>query len=260
MDKATSLLGSMVGIKGLKSVFGLRFLMFNFIIKNLLGLKLSLNPFTPGLETKYALEAAKHVGAKVVYLDCEFDKDTIGRINHEKRPTLLRYLKNYYFLNSHYKREFSEFANIVSVKGWRAFVESSMDSKQLNWIISFISILFPEYRRILVDRKDEDLFTRIIAQKGKKMVAVVNQHHIEGLEHHWCVAYGTTPTYNNDFALETINPIGDMPLRRMLYDQMYHVIKRDIKSSRMRSSPASLTNEINIYHREFNHQYEHRNM
>ena len=41
---------------------------------------------------------------------------------------------------------------------------------------------------------------------------------------------------------------------------MYHTIMREIKSNRLKAPPASFTNDINIYHREFNHQYEHRNM
>ena len=89
------------------------------------------------------------------------------------------------------------------------------------------------------------------------MVAVVNQIHMEGLEHHWCYSYGTKPR-NHRF--EEIDPIGDFDLRELLTDQLYHVVMREIKSSRFKAPPASYSNIITPYFRESNFQYEHRNM
>jgi hypothetical protein len=89
------------------------------------------------------------------------------------------------------------------------------------------------------------------------MVAVVNQFHLEGIEHHWCHSYGQQP---RNMRFKNINPIGDMELREYLFDQMYHSLMRDIKSSITRSTPASYSNAILPYFRESNPQYEHRNM
>lgn len=89
------------------------------------------------------------------------------------------------------------------------------------------------------------------------MVVVVNQIHMEGLEHHWCQTYGQTP---RNMRFDNINPIGDMNLRQILYEQMYHAISRDIKTSRSKSTPSSYSNYIIPYHREGSFQYEHRNM
>lgn len=89
------------------------------------------------------------------------------------------------------------------------------------------------------------------------MVAVVNQIHMEGLEHHWCHSYGQTP---RNVRHANINPIGDMDLRSSMFSNMYHVIMRDIKSSRTRTPVASYSNLIIPYFRESNFQYEHRNM
>lgn len=261
MDKANRHLSELVGVpKRLNGLKGIRFQMFNFLVKSLFGLPVSYNPFLPGLEVKYALEEAKRLNSKIVFLDSEFNDITANKILHDKRTTLLGFFINYLNMRTTYKMENFENHSIISNKGFSSFCESSMDSKTMNWFIKTVEFLFPEIKRIFVDQKDEELFKKIIENKGKKMVAIVNQHHMEGLEHHWCNSYGTVPTFNNEFALEEINPIGDMPLRKMLYDQMYHVIKREIKSSRLRASPSSFTNDINVYHREFNHQYEHRNM
>jgi hypothetical protein len=89
------------------------------------------------------------------------------------------------------------------------------------------------------------------------MVCVVNQIHMEGIEHHWCHSYGQTP---RNMRFKDIDPIGDMDLRQSLFFQMYHVIMRDIKTSRMKTPPASYSNFIISYFRESNFQYEHRNM
>jgi hypothetical protein len=89
------------------------------------------------------------------------------------------------------------------------------------------------------------------------MVVLVNQMHMEGIEHHWCHSFGQLP---RSVKQTDIDPIGDMNLRQILYENMYHVIAREIKSSRMKSLPASYSNFFDPYWRETNFQYEHRNM
>lgn len=46
----------------------------------------------PGLEVKYACEAAEKVGAKIVFLGSEIDSNTSKRLAHETRMTLVDYL------------------------------------------------------------------------------------------------------------------------------------------------------------------------
>mmetsp|Transcript_8923 Transcript_8923/g.9272 ORF Transcript_8923/g.9272 Transcript_8923/m.9272 type:complete len:381 (-) Transcript_8923:118-1260(-) len=261
MDKANNHLSQLVGVpQKLKGLSGLRFQMFNYFAKIVFSLPLEFNPFLPGLEVKYTLEEATKLNSKIVFLEHEFNDITANKIKHDRRFTIIKAFSRLLGLRYHYHAEANENRGIIQNKGFKSFCESSMDSRTLNWYIKVLEIVAPEMKRIFVDQKDEELFKKIQDNHGKRMVAVVNQHHMEGIEHHWCNSFGTVPTYNNPLALEKINPIGDMPLRRMLYEQMYHVIKRDVKTSRLRSSPASFTNDINIYHREFNHQYEHRNM
>lgn len=89
------------------------------------------------------------------------------------------------------------------------------------------------------------------------MVAVVNQMHMEGLEHHWCHSFGQTP---RNCRWENIDPLGDMDLRNLLFEGMYHGLMRDIKTSLCKSTPSSYSNSITPYNRESNAQYEHRNM
>lgn len=113
-------------------------------------------------------------------------------------------------------------------------------------------------KEIFVDKRDEDLFRAIDNCEGKKIVAVVNQWHLEGIEHHWCFRYGQYPrsvAFN-----EPINPIGDMNLREGLFARLYNYVNREIASSNSRATPSTYADWIIGYHRESNWQYEHRDM
>jgi len=59
------------------------------------------------------------------------------------------------------------------------------------------------------------LFIDIDRSDAKKIVAVVNQWHLEGIEHNWCQRYGQLP--RSVILDEPINPIGDMNLREGLF-------------------------------------------
>ena len=208
MDKASSHLNQLAGLpKSLKGLAGLRFQLFNIFMKAKFQLPIDYNPFLPGLEVKYALEEANKLNSKLVFLGSEFDETTTGRIIHDKRTTIMKLLINNFFQRVAYKHEAFEDGSIILNKGFRSYCESSMDARQVNWFIKYVETLFPELKRILIDMKEEDMFKQIIANKGKKMVAVVNQHHMEGLEHHWCNSFGQVPTFNNYTQIETITKI-----------------------------------------------------
>jgi pheromone shutdown protein TraB len=53
-----------------------------------------------------------------------------------------------------------------------------------------LDIFFPKWKNIFVDQKDEDIFLKLDKSPAKKIVAVVNQWHLEGIEHNWCHRYG----------------------------------------------------------------------
>jgi hypothetical protein len=113
-------------------------------------------------------------------------------------------------------------------------------------------------KEIFVDKRDEDLFTHIDNCEGKKVVAVVNQWHMEGIEHHWCHHYGQVP--RSVVFPEGINPIGDMNLREGLFQRLYNYVHREIASANTKTTPSTFADWIIGYHRESNWQYEHRDM
>lgn len=128
----------------------------------------------------------------------------------------------------------------------------------MNWFIQNLDIYFPKYKELFVDRRDEELFKQIDQAKGEKIVVLVNQWHLEGIEHHWCHRYGQVP--RSVAFPEGINPIGDMNLREGLFNNMYNALHREIASAHQKSYPATYADWIIGYHREANLQYEHRDM
>lgn len=121
-----------------------------------------------------------------------------------------------------------------------------------------MDIFFPKFKRIFVDLRDEDLFKAIDKCPDKKIVVVVNQWHMEGIEHNWAHRYGQMPR-SIDFP-EGINPIGDMNLRQGLFERLYNALHREVASSNQASTPTTYADWIIGYHRESNWQYEHRDM
>lgn len=128
----------------------------------------------------------------------------------------------------------------------------------MNWFISSCGIFFPKFKRIMVDKRDADLFTQIDKAEGDKVVVVVNQWHLEGIEHYWCERYGQLPR-SVEFP-GGINPIGDMNLREGLFQRLYNTLHRELASAHSKSYPSTYADWIIGYHRESNFQYEHRDM
>ena len=140
----------------------------------------------------------------------------------------------------------------------RTVAEEVMDSYLMNWYIQCTDIFFPKFKSIFIDKRDEDLFKAIDSSPHQKIVVVVNQWHMEGIEHHWAHRYGQVP---RSMPFDgPINPIGDMNLRDGLFERLYNALHREIASSNTKSMPATFADMITGYNRESNWQYEHRDM
>jgi pheromone shutdown protein TraB len=255
----SSIFDERMALNGRRIAFDIRKKFNAFWMRLLFGVNLEFNPFLPGVEVKYALEEANKLNSKVVFLGYEFDKKTVHRLHHENRNSILKALVNSWKLygNTSYAIEMKEFRDQVHSYGIKKFLESSCDQYFVNWFIQIVAKVFPEIKRIMIEKKEEDIFTTVMSSRGKKTVLLVNQIHMEGIEHHWCHHFGQLP---RNIRHIDIDPVGDMPLRNMLFSQMYHVIMRDVKTGRTKSTPASYSTNITPYWREFNYQYEHRNM
>lgn len=94
------------------------------------------------------------------------------------------------------------------------------------------------------------MFTAIDRCPHQKIVVVVNQWHMEGIEHEWAHRYGQLP--RSVHFKEGINPIGDMDLRAGLFEGLYNNLHREIASSNHASTPTTYSNWLIGYHRESN--------
>lgn len=193
------------------------------------------------------------------FLGAEINPVTYERLYHETRMTLLQYLtRRFQYGLSFYSIENDSNRQKIAQAGPRAFTEKCLDQHLINWYIQSTDIFFPRLKEIFVDKRDEDLYTQIDNSGGKKIVALVNQWHLEGIEHHWCHSYGQVP--RSVVFPEGINPIGDLNLREGLFQRLYNYLHREIASANVRATPSTYADWIIGYHREANWQYEHRDM
>lgn len=200
---------------------------------------------------KFACEAAEKVGAEVMFLGSEVNPVTYERLYHETRMNMIYYMmKRLQYHQSPYVNETRNNRQKVAQAGPQAFTEKCLDQYLVNWYIQSLDIFFPRMKEIFVDKRDEDLFNYIDNCEGKKVVAVVNQWHMEGIEHHWCHRYGQLPRAVA-FA-DPINPIGDMNLREGLFQRLYNYAHREIASANSRATPSTYADWIIGYHRESN--------
>jgi hypothetical protein len=171
---------------------------------------------------------------------------------HETRFNLPEYfIKRFQYRMSLWARETRANRQILSMSTPQSYSEKVLDANKMNWMIQSADIFFPKLKKILVDERDEDLFRQIDGSDGEKIVVVVNQWHMEGIEHHWAHRYGQVPRSVN--FPEGINPIGDMNLREGLFNRLYNNLHREIASANSKAgTPSTYADWIIGYHRESN--------
>jgi hypothetical protein len=213
----------------------------------------------PGLEVKYACEAAEKIGANIQFLGAELNSQTADRLYHETRMNVPHYFfKRFQYTQTFYTEENESNRQKIAQTNPQTFTEKCLDQHLINWYTQSAQIFFPRLKEVFVDKRDEDLFTQIDQNPAQKIVVLVNQWHLEGIEHHWCSRYGQVP--RSVVFSDPINPIGDMNLREGLFQRLYNSLHREIASSHTKGAPSTYADWIIGYHRESNWQYEHRDM
>ena len=214
----------------------------------------------PGLEIKYACEEAEKIGAKLHFLGAEINNITWHRLYHETRFNIpLTLFRRFIYNGGHWMQEMEGQRQKIQLSHPQQFVESCVDEYTINWYIQSLDMLFPYLKKLIIDKRDIGLYKAITRNtQGKRILAVVNQWHMEGIEHQWAHEFGQYP--RSIKIKEEIDPIGDMELRAGLFDALYNAFQREYKSAQQKTTPSSYSNMMNTYHREQNWHYEHRNM
>ena len=121
--------------------------------------------------------------------------------------------------------------NVLYTQGGEAFAEN-MDLSRINWFIKLFEKYAPFQKKIFIDQKDVDLFYNLYRLEAKKIVAVVNQWHVPGIEAHW------RHSTNTEVKGEPINPIGDFDINAYMETQAINDKLREITSKTGKSEPA----------------------
>lgn len=91
------------------------------------------------------------------------------------------------------KHEYDDFKRVMLVRGGETFSES-LDKFRANFMVHLLNRIAPEQKKVIIDLKDESLFHKIYKAPGDKIVAVVNQWHVTGIEERWRRATKTENT------------------------------------------------------------------
>lgn len=127
--------------------------------------------------------------------------------------------------------------------GGEAYAES-LDRYSVNWWSKLFEKVAPRQKKILVDQRDERIFVDLYKAKGKKIVAVVNQWHLEGIEAYWRHTTGT------EIKKQPINPVGDMDIDAWMEQNLVNDTLREIVSEIGKTEPATWQNYLVTYHKE----------
>lgn len=115
-------------------------------------------------------------------------------------------------------------------------------------MVALLSKFAPEQKRILVDVRDEvifrDLYKRCKSEKGgDKIVAVVNQWHMEGVETHWKRATKT------EDKKEELSPVADMNIDEYQERHLINSYLKAFTSETCKSEPATDQDMLTNYHK-----------
>lgn len=111
-------------------------------------------------------------------------------------------------------------------------------------MVGLLSKVAPQQKRILVDSRDEAIFRDLFKKcEGEKIVAVVNQWHVEGIETHWRRATGT---WNKD---EPVSPVADMNIDEYQERHLINEYLREHTSKVTKSEPATHQDMLTNYHK-----------
>lgn len=148
--------------------------------------------FVPGLEAKYALNAAEKLNAQVFLAGEEFDSRTLNSLIMEKDLNSFKLAFNYlYRLCDSWQVEASDMQKLLRFYSLKDLSETFFNKDRIAWAVRFAEKLAPTHKKLLIDKRSED-FLWAVEKKltGKKKAVVLNQWHMESLEKHWRTLHG----------------------------------------------------------------------
>ena len=195
---------------------------------------------------KYAIEEALKQDSELIFGGQEINPNTLYGLRTEKRFDIIPLLWRYFFSlnNKRWQSERLDTFRLLDVAGGEVFAEL-LDKYRISWFIKLFEKYAPFQKNILIDHKDLDIFYKLFRDcPGKKIVAVVNQWHTPGIEHHW------RHTTNTELPAEPINPIGDFDIDSFQEANLINDALREYVSHLGKTEPATYDNYLVHYHKQ----------
>jgi len=173
--------------------FKFNFWAFLGVTQSYLQFPSSFHPFYPGIEIKWAIDAAKELGTKIEYQGVEFKDVTMIGLENDTTVHPLNTILNIFKMRKEdrIRLELQAQSKLLALREQEGYAES-IDTAQAYWWTRLFEKINPGAKRVMVDLKDEAIFLRLFRNKdAKKMVAVVNQWHVPGIEARWRVVTET---------------------------------------------------------------------
>lgn len=125
-----------------------------------LGFPSDFKAFTPGLEIKFALDAAEKIGAESIFGGKEVDSEATEALRSEPHMypiTSVIKMNQFFKFQDTYSNNYHDYVNVLHTRGSEAFAES-MDRSRINFLVAIFNKIAPAQKKILVDWRDERIF------------------------------------------------------------------------------------------------------
>ena len=116
-------------------------------------------------------------------------------------------------------------------------------------MVHLLNRVAPEQKKVIIDLKDESLFHKIYKAPGDKIVAVVNQWHVTGIEERWRRATKTENTPASE------SPVVDMDIDALQETRLINEYLRERVCKLSKTEPATGHDYITQYIKD-NFEYE----
>jgi hypothetical protein len=196
--------------------------------------------FIPGLEAKFALNAAEKLNSQIYLAGEEFDDRTMQSLVMEKDMGVFKPLFTYFFsLCDAWSMEATDLHKMLRYHSFKDLSENFFNKDRIAWVVRFAEKMVPAQKKLLIDKRSED-FIWAIEKKltGKKKAVVVNQWHMEGLEKLWRSLHGI------EVRRPATSGTEDLPL-----EEIQHYLRsneRDRKVVEQRTNSEMATSSVNL--------------
>jgi hypothetical protein len=146
----------------------------------------------PGIDSKLIFELADELDCDIHYGGEEFNSFTTQRLKTDSKGSFFKAYFEYNFgLNDAWEDEVKNLQRLFRYHDLKSLVEGHFNRDQMAWFIGFLEKLFPNQKRSIIDKRDEDLFWIIEKEmQGNKKLVLLNQWHVDGVQKLWLGYHG----------------------------------------------------------------------